>query len=57
MFFEKALHEVKAGGITVASISFGSPLLEHTIKTNYMKLQIVDLEMCTNLIFQKWIWN
>ena len=36
---------------TVILIYFGSPRLEHTIKANCTKLQNVDPEIGTNLIF------
>ena len=38
---------------TLVSTCFGSPHLRHTIKTNIMKLQTVEPEICSILIFQK----
>ena len=47
LFFEKALYELKASDIcTRVSIYFDRPLFGHTIKTNRIKLQTIDPEIC-----------
>ena len=38
---------------TLVSIYFGSPRLERAIKTNSMKLETVDAEICAILMFLK----
>ena len=38
-------------------IYFDSPQLEHTAKINWIKLQTIDPEICSILIFQKRVWN
>ena len=50
-FFEKALFKVKAIGQHLR------PRLGHTIKTNFVTFQTVDLEICSILDFQKRAWD
>ena len=51
VFFKKALYELKTSGSTLVSICFCCPRLRHKIKTNCMKIQAIDLEICS--IFKK----
>ena len=46
LFFKIVLHDVKASGLI-----FGPPQLGHPIKTNCIKFQTVDPEICSILIF------
>ena len=51
LFFKKLFMKQKQVVGILVSISFGSSQLEHTIKANCMKLQTVDPEIWTILIF------
>ena len=53
LFFKKALYEVKACVLQLSFNIFRLPSTWHTIKTNYIKLYITDLEICSILTFQK----
>ena len=56
-FFKKALYEVKASGLQLSFNIFRQPSTWHTIKTNCIKLQTIDPEICSILIFQKRVWE
>ena len=53
LYFKKALYGVKASGQQLGFNIFRQPLTWHTIKTNCIKLQTVDPEICSIFIFQK----
>ena len=57
LFFKKALYEVKACALQLSFNIFRLPSTWHTIKTNYIKLQITDLEICSILTFQKRVYE
>ena len=42
---------------TLVLTHFGRPALGHTIKTNFITFQTVDLEICSILIFYKSVWD
>ena len=54
LFFEKALYQVLC---TLVSIYLDSPPLGHTIKTNCLKHQSVDPEICSIPIFYERVWD
>ena len=51
LLFKKGLYEVKASGLQLISSTFRYPPACHTIKSNRIKLQTIDLEICLILIF------
>ena len=53
LFFEKALYEAKSSGVQLSQNLFQQPSTFNSIKTNCMKLQTTDPEICSILIFQK----
>ena len=53
LLVRKALSEEKK--VSLVSISFGSPRLGDTIKTNCMKLQTLNPEILSILIFKKMV--
>ena len=57
LFFKKALYEVKACDLHLSFNIFQLPSTWHTIKTNYIKLYITDLEICSILTFQKSVYE
>ena len=54
LFFKKALYEIKASCLQFR-ISIAPNW--HIIKKNFIKLQIIDPEICSILIFQKRVWE
>ena len=54
---KKALYEVKASGPQLRFNIIRQPSTWHTMKTNCMKLQIIDPEICSILFFQKRVWE
>ena len=57
LFFKKAQYEVKASGLQLSFVILRKSSTCHTIKINCIKLQIIDPEICSILIFQKRIWD
>ena len=57
LFFEKVLYEVKANGLQLSFNTFRYSTTRHTIKTKCLKLQTIDSEICSILIFQKMVWE
>ena len=55
--FKKAQYEVKASGLQLNFNIFQQPSIWHTIKTTCMKLQTINSEICSILIFQKRVWD
>ena len=55
--FQKALYEIKSSGLQARFSIFGYPLTWFTIKTNCMKLQTFDPEICSIFVFQKSVWG
>ena len=43
--------------MTLVLIYIGRPLLGHTIKTNFITFQTVDLEICSIFTFYKRAWD
>ena len=56
-FFKKALYEVKANGLELSFNHFRQSSTWQTIKTKYVKLQNIDQEICSTLIFIKGFGN
>ena len=52
-FLEKALNEEKASGLQLSFNIFRQPSTWHIMKTNCIKRQTIDLEICSILRFQK----
>ena len=50
---QKAQYEVKASGLQLSFNTFRYPSTWHTIKTNSMRFQTIDPEICSILIFQE----
>ena len=50
LFFKTALYEVKANELQLSFNIFREPLTWHIIKTNCIKLQTIDSEICSILI-------
>ena len=46
LFFIKTIYEVKTSGLQVIFNIFRQPTSWHTIKTNYIKIQAIDPEIC-----------
>ena len=57
LFFKKALYKVKASGLQLDFTIFRQPSNQHTIKTNYIKLWIIDREKLSILISKKRVWE
>ena len=57
LFSKKALYEVKASGLQLSLYTFRQPSTWHTIKTNFIQRQNIDLEICSILSFQKRVWE
>ena len=57
LYFKKALYEVKAIGLQLIFNIFRQLSTWHTIKSNCIKLQTIDPEICSILIFQKRVWE
>ena len=57
LFFKKALYEVKAIGLQLSFNIFQQSSTWHKIKTNCIKLQTNDPEICSILIFEKRVWE
>ena len=57
LLFEKASYEMKASVLHLSFDIFPQSSTCHAIKANCIKLQIIDPEMCSILIFQKKVWN
>ena len=57
LLFKKALHEVKASSMQLSFNHFRQSSTQQTIKTKYIKLQNVDPEICSILVFQKTVWE
>ena len=55
LFFKKALHKVKSSGQHLSVICFSRLLLRHTMRTNFITFQTVDLEISSILIFYKMV--
>ena len=56
-FFRKALYELKASGLQLSSHHFRQSSTWQTIKTKQIKLQNIDPDICSILIFQKKVWE
>ena len=56
-FIKKALKEVKASDLKLSFKIFRQPSTYHAIKTNCLKLQTTNPEICPVLTFQKRIWE
>ena len=52
-FFKKALYERKATSLQLSFNIMRQSSTWHTIKTSCIKLQAIDLEICSTLSFQK----
>ena len=50
-FFQKAFYEIKSSGLQLNFNIFGQASTWHTVKTNCIKLQTVDLEINSIIIF------
>ena len=57
LLFKKALYEIKASGLQISFNIFWQSLTWRTIKTDCIKLQTIDPEISSILIFQKTIWE
>ena len=53
LFFRKALYELKANGVQLSFNEFPQSSTWQTIKTKHIKLQNIDPEIYSILIFQK----
>ena len=49
--------EVKASGLQLSFNIFRQPSTQDSIETNCVKLQTIDPEICSFLIFQKRVWD
>ena len=56
-FIKKALYEVKTSGLQLSFNHFRQFSAWQTINTKYIKLQNIDPEICSILIFQKRVWK
>ena len=56
LFFKYALYEVKASDLQLNFNIFRQPSTQDSIKTNGIKLQTIDPEICSILIFQRKVW-
>ena len=57
LFFKKALYKAKASGLQLGFTIFRQPLNQYTIKANFIKLQTIDPEIYSILIFQSRVWE
>ena len=57
LVFKKTLYEVKAGYLRVRFNIFQQPSTWHILKTSCIKLQTINPEICSFLIFQKRVWD
>ena len=57
LFFEKTSYEVKTNVLRLSFNIFRQRSTWHMIKTNCIKLQTFDIEICSNLILQKRDWE
>ena len=53
LVFKSFIYEVKAIGLQLSFIIFCQPLTWHAIERNCIKLQAIDPEICSILIFQR----
>ena len=56
-YFLKKLNEVKTSGLQLSFKIFRQPSIWYTTKTNCIKLQTTDPEICSILIFQRRVWE
>ena len=57
LFIFKSLNQMKESGFQFSFNIVRQPSTWNTIKTNYIKLQTFDLEICSILTFQERIWK
>ena len=57
LFLKNSQYEVKAYGLQLGFIRSREPLTCNTVKTNCIKLQTIDPEICSILIFQERVWD
>ena len=57
LIFKKTLYKIKESGLDPGFTASRQPSNQHTIKTNCIKLQTINPEIYSILIFQKTFWE